>query len=81
MARTESRRMNPEGLLKGTALCFSVALLILLLAVSAGAEAIQDCHRVSNTYTDTKQENKSVVRLWQVETALPAVPEVIRSSG
>ncbi len=77
MARTESRRMNPEGLLKGTALCFSVALLILLLAVSAGAEAIQDCHRVSNTYTDTKQENKSVVRLWQVETALPAVTEEI----
>ena len=57
---------------------FGILLALFLLPVfPALAEAIQDCHRVTNTYTDTKQSNKSVIRLWQVETALPAVTEEI----
>ena len=52
------------------------ALLLLRCAVSMG-EAISDWHRVTNTYTDTKNDNKSVVRLWQVETANEAVTEEI----
>ena len=65
--------------------CSRIAGLILALAicltalspVSAGAEALQDCHKVTNTYTETKGENKTVVRLWHVETALEAVTQEI----
>lgn len=57
------------------------AVLFLLCAVfpafPARAESLQDCHRVTSGYQDTKQDNKSVVRLWQVETVLPAVSEEI----
>ena len=53
-------------------------LLGLIFALScAPAEAISPYHQVTNTYTDTKNANKSVVRLWQVETALDAVSEEI----
>ncbi len=58
-------------------------LLILLLPVAAArtacGETLQDCHRVSSSYTDTRQANSSVVRLWHVETALPAVTEEINA--
>ena len=58
-----------------------IPLLYLLLAFCvpgpAGAETLQDCHRVTSSWSDTKQSNASVVRLWQVETALPAVTEEI----
>ena len=40
-----------------------------LLVSAAGAEGITAAHQVNNSYTDTKNKNKSVVRLWQVETA------------
>ena len=58
----------------------------LLLAGAAGprgaalaGEPIAACHKVTNTYTEKKQENKSVVRLWQAETAHPAVTEEINA--
>ena len=65
--------------------CSRIAGLILALAICltalspvyAGAEALQDCHKVTNTYTETKGENKTVVRLWHVETALEAVTQEI----
>jgi len=58
--------------------CLALALfLCLLLSAPAGAEKLQDCHRVSSSHTDTTQANSSVIRLWQVETALPAVTEEI----
>ena len=46
---------------------------------AAGAETLQECHRVTNTYQDTKQKNASVIRLWQVETALPGVTEELNA--
>ena len=57
-----------------------LALLLLLCAVPTGtayAEPLQDCHKVTNTYTDTTRSNKAQIRLWQVETALPSVTEEI----
>jgi len=61
---------------------FSVLLCAVCFLTAAGvqparATPLQDCHRVTSTYTEKKQENASVVRLWQVETALPAVTEEI----
>ena len=53
-------------------------LLALLLAFPAAAgESISPLHQVTNTFTDTKNANKSVVRLWQVETAVDSVTEEI----
>ena len=57
-----------------------LAFLLLLSALplsAAHAEPLQDCHKVTNTYTDTTRSNKAQIRLWQVETALPAVTEEI----
>jgi peptidoglycan/xylan/chitin deacetylase (PgdA/CDA1 family) len=57
-----------------------LAALMLLcggLSCPAGAEPIQECHRVTSTARETKQENSSRVKLWQVETAHPAVTEEI----
>ena len=59
-----------------TAAVLTVLAAAYVPAARAG-EPIADCHRVKNTYTETRQENKSVIRLWQVETALPAVTEEI----
>ena len=56
-----------------------VCAAALLLCAAAAAETLQDCHRVTNTYKDTKQKNASVVRLWQVETAHPAVSEEVNA--
>ena len=53
-------------------------LLCLLLAAAGGlGEGISELHQVTNTYTDTKNDNKSVVRLWQVETVVDAVTEEV----
>ena len=58
-------------------------LILLLCAGAANAaslqagQPLQECHRVENSYKDTKNDNKSVVRLWQVETAHPSVTEEV----
>ena len=49
----------------------------LLLCCGALGESISPLHKVANFYTDTKNANKSVVRLWQVETASASVTEEI----
>ena len=57
-----------------------VLLSLMLLCfgcLRAAAEPLRDCHKVKNTYRDTKADNGSVVRLWQVETALDAVSEEV----
>ena len=59
-----------SGLL--AAICLAVCL-----SGTAAAEALQECHRVTNTATETKQKNASRIKLWQAETALPAVTEEI----
>ena len=59
------------------ALTISVLLAAAGLAAPAGAEALQPCHQVTNTYQNTKAKNGSVVRLWHAETAHPAVTEEI----
>lgn len=51
-----------------------VSLMLLLGAVNAAAgEGFQECHRVKLTKADTKQENKSVVRVWTADTVLDSV--------
>lgn len=47
--------------------------LLLALPAAAGAETLQDCHRVEVTRQDTTQKNKSVIRLWTLDTALDSV--------
>ncbi len=64
----------------GRLLAALVPVLLMLSPLSAmGGEPIADCHRVQNQHTDTKQKNKSVIRLWQAETALPEVTEEINA--
>ena len=58
------------------------ALLAMLLAAvlclsAAGAEGLQACHRVINTFRTTTQKNKSQIELWHAETALPEVTDEI----
>ena len=60
------------------------AAAALLLAAclclgTAGAEGLQACHRVTNTFTTTTQKNKSEIKLWHAETALPEVTEEINT--
>ncbi len=65
---------------KAAGLLAAMALIGCALIPPAGARAgepIAACHRVSNHYKETRQANKSVIRLWQVETVLPAVTEEI----
>lgn len=52
-----------------------LAALCMMCAAGcpAGAETMQDCHRVTNTAKETKQENRSRVKIWHVETVLPEV--------
>ena len=45
-----------------------VSLFIPLMPVSAPAEGLQACHKVTNTCKETKQENGSTVKLWQIST-------------
>ena len=61
---------------------FVLLFLLLALALAAACAAgekmpLQDCHKVTNTAESTTQKNKSVVRLWHVETALDSVTEEI----
>ncbi len=70
----EERKIRLAGVLTGLLLA---GLLLFLLPGAARALTIQDCHRVTSTYTDTKAENGSQIRLWHVETALPRVDEEI----
>jgi len=51
----------------------ALVLAMLLLVPCAGAETLQDCHRVTLTKKDTTQANKSVVRLWTADTVLDDV--------
>ena len=59
--------------------CLLVAILLLtMLPASASAEGgMQACHRVTAKYTDSKQSNKSGIRLWSVKTALMSVDDEI----
>lgn len=56
------------------AFCLFAAVLLLVLAAPASAEKLepdiplQDCHRVEVTRQDTTQKNKSVIRLWTLDT-------------
>ena len=47
----------------------ALLLCLLLGAAPALAETMQDCHRFTLTREDTTQKNKSVIRLWNIETA------------
>ena len=61
--------------------CLLVLILLVLAvlpaAVFAAGEGFQECHRVTSTAESTTQKNKSVVRLWHVETALDSVTDEI----
>lgn len=50
-----------------------LALMLALVLLPTAAGAIEDCHRVEVTKQDTRQDNQSFVRLWQVDTALDTV--------
>ena len=63
--------------LKRSLALLMAALVFLCAAACASAETLQECHRVTLEYTDTKHDNKSVVRLWHADTAHPAVTEEI----
>ncbi|MBQ9210515.1 MAG: polysaccharide deacetylase family protein [Clostridia bacterium] len=55
-----------------------ILFLACLCALSlAAAESISPFHQVQNGYQDTVNSNKSVVRLWQVETAADSVTEEV----
>lgn len=47
----------------------ALILCLLLCASTALAETIQDCHRFTLTREDTTQSNKSVIRLWSIDTS------------
>ena len=53
----------------------ALILCLMLCASSAMAETIQVCHRFTLTRQDTTQKNKSVIRLWDIETSNPLVTE------
>ena len=55
------------------------AVLLCCLFAPASAETIQECHRVTSTAKETKQDNGSRVKLWQLETAHPVVSEEVNS--
>ena len=75
--RRGTERNREKRRLPGRLLLPLFALFLFLAAAPAEAEGISPLHQVSNTHRDTKNENKSVVRLWQVETALESVTEEI----
>ena len=60
------------------ALALLLVLCVCLVCLPGGALELQDCHRVKLTRHDEKQVNGSVVRQWQVQTALPEVDEELR---
>ena len=57
----------------------ATAALLCCLCVPARVETIQECHRVTSTAKETKQDNGSMVKLWQLETAHPVVSEEVNS--
>ena len=65
-----------EMRLKKTMFLAVLLAFFFLLPVSR-AETLQPCHQVTNSAKTTTQSNKSQIRLWQVETAFPAVTEEI----
>jgi len=77
--RLSNERLFPAGCSRAAVefVCAFACMAAMFLCAFASAEPLQDCHRVSSTYQDTKQNNASVIRLWQVETALPAVSEEV----
>ena len=56
-----------------------LVLVFLLFAAAAGAETLQECHRVTNTARTTTQSNRSQIRLWKINTAQPAVTAEINA--
>lgn len=59
-----------------------ILLILTLISLSFGtvcAEGLQACHRVTNTFTTTTQKNKSEIKLWHAETALPEVTDEINA--
>lgn len=54
-------------------LALTLALALMLPVGAASAETLQECHRVTVTKKDTTQDNKSVIRLWTLDTALDTV--------
>ena len=58
---------------------FALILLLLLPLSLAFAEPLQECHKVQMDKVDTTQANKSVIRIWTVDTVLDSVDDEIRS--
>ena len=56
-----------------------LSLLLALLLAPGLAEPLQECHKVSMDKLDTTQANRSIIRLWTVDTALDAVDAEIRA--
>ena len=63
--------------LRRTGILLAAVLAVLFAVPASRAETLQDCHRVTNTAQTTTQSNKSQVRLWHIETALPGVTDDI----
>lgn len=61
-----------------SAFAIIICLLVCLFSPALG-ETLQECHRVSNTYTENVQDNKSVVRLWHIGTVLTSVNDELNS--
>ena len=76
--------MKRNGLLFRSLAALS-GLILLLCAGAANAaglqagQPLQECHRVTSTAKETKQDNGSRVKLWQLETAHPVVSEEVNS--
>ncbi len=66
--------------MKQKRLTLILLILVLLLAaacVSGETTPLQECHKVTSTAESTTQKNKSVIRIWHVETALDSVTEEV----
>ena len=74
-----NRRRGMKRVLVRKVLGATVLLALLLVLRVSCAESISPMHQVKNTCSDTKNDNKSVVRLWQVETAVDSVSEEINA--
>ena len=61
------------------AAALAAAALVFAVPFDSLGEGFQDCHRARLTYTDTKYNNKSQLRLWQADTVLDSVDEEINS--
>ena len=72
MKTMKKRCLRIAGLMTALAI-----VLTALLFAPAGAETLQDCHKVTSSYKDTKGKNKTVVRLWKVETTHEKVTQEI----